>query len=171
MLKAVVFIYMESIICKKTEVHIKIKNSKKNPDYIDPQRIFLPFTQLQDDITNGKGVGLGLSICKKYLKDHGGDIWLNQAKNWVEFIMSLPLENSSLLRKENAIHIESWHYSSTYHNIEKNTAMFYSKNHLLSNEEINFVSISKDFNPYIVESLSQKYRVIVSNKFDFSKKI
>ena len=41
---------------------------------------------------NVQGVGLGLSVCYGFIKDHGGDISVNSREGeWTRFVISLPL--------------------------------------------------------------------------------
>lgn len=51
------------------------------------QRLFQPFTS-----TKGEGMGVGLSICKRILTDHGGEIWAESpVEGGASFCFTLPV--------------------------------------------------------------------------------
>ncbi len=84
---------------QKTDcIQIKITNAvqKINPESL--QKCFEPFFT-----TKQNGLGLGLSICKEIIKQHGGTIRMDcQNKNTISFITKLPTtekETSYALRK------------------------------------------------------------------------
>lgn len=58
------------------------------------EKIFEPFTQLDSSSTREwGGIGLGLSIVKKYVEMHGGRIWLeSQVGQGSTFYFTIPLE-------------------------------------------------------------------------------
>ncbi|MBI1730371.1 HAMP domain-containing histidine kinase [Candidatus Acetothermia bacterium] len=58
------------------------------------EKIFEPFTQLDSSNTREwGGIGLGLSIVKKYVEMHGGKIWLeSQVGKGTTFYFTIPLE-------------------------------------------------------------------------------
>lgn len=60
----------------------------------DMGRLFHPFQQLAATLTKRyEGVGLGLSICKKYVELHGGRIWAeSEAGKGSRFIFVVPLK-------------------------------------------------------------------------------
>mgnify|MGYP000689981099 CR=1 FL=1 len=62
------------------------------PEHQD--RIFEPFRQLQD-WENQQGTGIGLSLCKRIVKRHGGSIWVDSSPGQgSHFQFSLPGEGS-----------------------------------------------------------------------------
>jgi signal transduction histidine kinase len=51
------------------------------------QRLFQPFTSTKEE-----GMGIGLSICRRILHDHGGDIWVESpADGGAAFCFALPV--------------------------------------------------------------------------------
>jgi two-component system NtrC family sensor kinase len=68
-------------------IEIKDTGTGIKPEHID--KIFDSFFTTKDEI---KGVGLGLSVCYGFIKDHGGDIVVNsQEGDGTTFIISLPV--------------------------------------------------------------------------------
>lgn len=57
-------------------------------------RLFEPF------VTAGKenGLGLGLAICRRSVREHGGDIWIEPAAG-ARFVMRLPLGSETMLAR------------------------------------------------------------------------
>jgi len=62
------------------------------------ERVFLPYEQGSYGISDGRGIGLGLSICKQLVELHGGELTVRSApgKGSV-FSFNLPLANESTL--------------------------------------------------------------------------
>ncbi|WP_053371907.1 hybrid sensor histidine kinase/response regulator [Paenibacillus sp. FJAT-27812] len=61
-------------------------------------RIFLPYEQGASGISDGRGIGLGLSICKQLIELHGGTLTVRSAESKGSvFSFDLPLANSSSL--------------------------------------------------------------------------
>jgi signal transduction histidine kinase/streptogramin lyase len=67
-------------------------------------KVFGRFVKFQDDPQRlYRGVGLGLSICKKIVEYLGGDIWVeSQINKGSSFYFSIPLDNDSIRNKENS---------------------------------------------------------------------
>lgn len=74
------------------------------PDH-EQQNIFIPFNKTSVKSTNGeKSTGLGLTIAKKVIESHGGEIWLNsEVGTGTSFSFSLPLQMVNELEKVNII--------------------------------------------------------------------
>lgn len=71
---------------KELNVFIKDSGVGIKPEFLD--KIFEPFFT-----TRAKGLGLGLSVTKKIIEDHGGKIEINSAENQgTTVILSFPLE-------------------------------------------------------------------------------
>ncbi len=56
--------------------------------------LFLPFTQLDSSLNRfHEGTGLGLSLVKKFVEMHGGNIWVeSELGKWTVFTFELPLK-------------------------------------------------------------------------------
>jgi len=69
-----------------------VKDSGKGPDPKDAESIFDPFFTTKAD-----GMGLGLSISRRIIEDHGGSMWAtpNEPQGAV-FQLTLPTENESV---------------------------------------------------------------------------
>jgi signal transduction histidine kinase len=60
-------------------------------------RVFEPFVRLDLPLTRQTpGAGLGLSICRGFVRAHGGEIWLEKTTRGTSVAVSLPLEEPSL---------------------------------------------------------------------------
>jgi K+-sensing histidine kinase KdpD len=63
------------------------------------ERIFDSFYQVNEGLPRqSSGAGLGLSICRGFVKAHGGDIWLEPCPSGTCIAFSLPLDPSKDLR-------------------------------------------------------------------------
>lgn len=59
-------------------------------------RVFDPFFRLENGLTRrASGAGLGLSICRGFVRVHGGDIWIESRSEGTCVAFSLPLEPTS----------------------------------------------------------------------------
>jgi PAS domain S-box-containing protein len=58
--------------------HLYVSVADQGPGIPAEERtsIFEPFKRLDDSATDGRGVGLGLAICKGIIDAHGGQIWI-----------------------------------------------------------------------------------------------
>lgn len=75
------------------KVIIKISDTGTGIKKSDLNRIFDAFFTTKDSV---KGVGLGLSVCYGFIKDHGGDIWVeSEYGSGSTFTISLPVYQPS----------------------------------------------------------------------------
>ena len=71
---------------------IKIKDTGTGIKSENLEKIFDSFFTTKTESV--QGVGLGLSVCYGFIKDHGGDIVVDSHEGeWTEFTITLPLEN------------------------------------------------------------------------------
>ena len=70
---------------------VTISNSGKKIPEEDQKKIFNPFFTTKEV---GKGIGLGLSICRAIVEAHGGSIQYNPHAITPEFILKLPLSGA-----------------------------------------------------------------------------
>ncbi|HUR59865.1 MAG TPA: ATP-binding protein, partial [Opitutaceae bacterium] len=73
---------------EEKELRVEVEDTGKGIAPEIAQSLFKPFT------THGKahGTGLGLTICKKIVEDHGGRIWVkSEAGKGATFCFTLPL--------------------------------------------------------------------------------
>lgn len=70
-----------------------IKDNGIGIDSNHQKRIFLPFKRLND--VNKSGDGIGLSICKKIIKNHGGTIHFESIDEGTDFIFTFPISTKS----------------------------------------------------------------------------
>ena len=77
---------------KKEEVIISVKDQGQGIPSNDIHRVFLPFARTSVSSTNGeKSTGLGLTIAKRIVEAHGGNIWLSsEVGKGTTFFFSLP---------------------------------------------------------------------------------
>ncbi len=69
-------------------ITIKDTGTGINPGHLE--KIFDSFFTTKKESV--QGVGLGLSVCYGFIKDHGGDITVTSKEGeWTQFIISLPL--------------------------------------------------------------------------------
>ena len=73
------------------QIQVSIEDSGTGISSSDIQRVFDPaFT------TKASGMGMGLSICRTIIEDHGGRIWAMQGKpTGSSFSFALPASRSS----------------------------------------------------------------------------
>lgn len=76
-----------AIDADKTTVSIRVMNSGKPIDQKYVQKIFQPFFTTRPV---GKGVGVGLSIAKKYVEQHHGELIYSYENDCINFIVKLP---------------------------------------------------------------------------------
>ena len=61
------------------------------------RRVFDPFYSYRKD----EGTGLGLTICKKIVEEHGGTLELRSGEGLTEFIISLPTRSGQGPERKN----------------------------------------------------------------------
>ena len=81
-----------SMLHKGTHVEITVANNGKEISQLKLQQIFQPFSQLQEGRKHRHSAGLGLSICKKLIEMHGGQISATSCDGVTRFFFTLPLE-------------------------------------------------------------------------------
>ena len=158
-------INVSMFVTNQNTLHLKIKNTKSTEDYVDADNIFKLFDRIEHNET---GIGLGLSICKNYIDDHGGNISVNQTSNWIEFEISLPviIQNND----EEKFKLKEWNYNLLYHSQEKHMSYISSNTSRYLLEDIIFISIIKDYDIHLLNTLNESYNIIFSTKFNFDKK-
>ena len=78
---------------KNNRLFITMKDNGVGIEKSDISNIFDPFFTTKDI---GKGMGFGLSICYKIIKDHGEILKVDSKKEeWTHFSFSLPVSHSS----------------------------------------------------------------------------
>jgi len=77
---------------KNNEVIVSVKDQGQGIPSNDIHRVFLPFARTSVSSTNGeKSTGLGLTIAKRIVEAHGGNIWLSsELGKGTTFFFSLP---------------------------------------------------------------------------------
>lgn len=85
-----------SAAVKDGRVHIHVSDTGVGMDQETQSRIFLPYEQGAYGISDGRGIGLGLSICQQLIELHGGTLSVHSkvGKGSV-FSFDLPLADSS----------------------------------------------------------------------------
>lgn len=75
----------------ESTAHISVIDSGIAPDFRN--RLFQRFTRYDSSASRVQpGTGLGLTICKSIIEQHGGTIWLDEkVKNGATFHVDLPL--------------------------------------------------------------------------------
>lgn len=72
-------------------VQVKISDNGIGLDNSHAEKIFQPFQRLHP--SHNSGTGIGLTICKKIVHAHGGNIWVNAGKKCgCEFVFTLSKE-------------------------------------------------------------------------------
>jgi signal transduction histidine kinase len=81
-----------SLSIENNNLYITIRDFGPGVDPLDVEKIFTPFFR-SEKTDHFSGVGLGLSIAKKIMKSHKGNIiFNNKIKKSSEFILSVPLK-------------------------------------------------------------------------------
>lgn len=78
---------------KDNDVIISVKDQGQGIPSNDIHRVFMPFARTSVSSTNGeKSTGLGLTIAKRIVEAHGGNIWLSsEVGKGTTFFFSLPI--------------------------------------------------------------------------------
>ena len=79
---------------QKNDILVKVKDTGIGISEENLKRIFNPFFQVDSSYTRKyKGTGLGLTICKAIIEQHGGKIWTkSKLKRGSTFYFTLPLK-------------------------------------------------------------------------------
>lgn len=79
-----------------TNLVVEVQDTGRGISKEDQQLLFEPYRSLESDREHLSGLGLGLSLSKKLLELHGGQIWVKSQKGkGSTFGFSMPLEASS----------------------------------------------------------------------------
>lgn len=85
-----------SAAVKDSRVHIHVSDTGVGMDQETQSRIFLPYEQGAHGISDGRGIGLGLSICQQLIELHGGTLSVHsEVGKGSVFSFDLPLADSS----------------------------------------------------------------------------
>jgi two-component system sensor histidine kinase ChiS len=85
----------------KDKLIIRVSDSGAGMDKETQERVFLPYEQGLYGISDGGGIGLGLSICKHLVELHGGELFVqSEPGKGSIFSFALPLADSSTLSAE-----------------------------------------------------------------------
>jgi CheY-like chemotaxis protein len=81
---------------KTCSVKVSVKDQGVGLTDEDKAKLFKPYIQIRPgDLQDGRGSGLGLSICKEIVEAHGGFIGVNsQSGKGAEFFFQIPFERS-----------------------------------------------------------------------------
>ena len=78
---------------KGTNLVVEVQDTGRGISKDEQERLFEPYQQLEGERTRLSGLGLGLSLSKKLVELHGGQIWVQSEKGkGSTFGFSLPLE-------------------------------------------------------------------------------
>ena len=85
-----------NVIQKENDVVISVKDQGQGIPSNDIHRVFMPFARTSVASTNGeKSTGLGLTIAKRIVEAHGGNIWLSsEVGKGTTFFFSLPIHEN-----------------------------------------------------------------------------
>ncbi|HET6477476.1 MAG TPA: CHASE4 domain-containing protein [Dehalococcoidales bacterium] len=84
-----------TVRARKKEAHlmVEIEDTGRGISQEEQKRLFEPYQQLEVERTRLSGLGLGLSLSKKLVELHGGQIWVQSEKGQGStFGFSIPLE-------------------------------------------------------------------------------
>jgi len=74
---------------------VEVQDTGRGISREEQGRLFEPYQQLDEERTRLSGLGLGLSLSKKLVELHGGQIWVQSEKGkGSTFSFSIPLEVS-----------------------------------------------------------------------------
>jgi signal transduction histidine kinase len=78
--------------CHQGRVIVQVEDEGPGIPLESQERIFSSFYRVQNGLTREKpGAGLGLAICRGFVKAHGGEIWLEPRPQGTCVAFSLPL--------------------------------------------------------------------------------
>ncbi|MDO8715986.1 MAG: ATP-binding protein [Dehalococcoidales bacterium] len=76
---------------------VEVKDTGPGMSIEEQKLLFTPYHHLKSENPHGKGLGLGLSLCKTLIELHGGRIWVESSKgNGCNFCFSIPLHSEKL---------------------------------------------------------------------------
>jgi len=74
---------------------VEVQDTGRGIDKAEQERLFEPYQQLEEERARLGGLGLGLSLSKKLVELHGGQIWVQSEKGkGSTFSFSIPMEVS-----------------------------------------------------------------------------
>lgn len=75
-------------------VSVQVRDHGPGIDWQEHERIFEPFYRGRQKGANSEGKGLGLGICRAFVKAHGGHLWaLSEPEGGTSFVVALPLQS------------------------------------------------------------------------------
>ena len=77
---------------RKSTLLLKIINTGIKIDDDDLKQIFKPFFRSRKNSSRASGFGLGLTICKKIVEAHGGQLRLNSNDSQTTFSIEIPMK-------------------------------------------------------------------------------
>jgi signal transduction histidine kinase len=81
-------LFVSSRMYDNKTILVSIKDTGHGIDEKDKEKLFKPFIT-----TKKEGMGMGLSVCRTIIKEHGGDIWTeNDPEGGASFFITLPLQ-------------------------------------------------------------------------------
>jgi len=87
---------------KGTELVVSIKDNGPGITEEEQMRIFTPYYRLEADRQRFPGLGLGLTVSKHLVEQHGGKIWVeSELGKGSTFLFSLPVAEQEAARAAN----------------------------------------------------------------------
>jgi len=133
---------------------IHVSDTGVGMDQETQERAFLPYEQGSYGISDGRGIGLGLSICKQLVELHGGTLTVqSEPGKGSVFRFDLPLANAAasalpqnpLLRDQNVSDLDIGHAGLIFsNNPVASVPDVKSNSHLLNDEKISILAVDDD---------------------------